>query len=159
MKKALVFLSALIVFLGIAATSLPVKAGAPIIHADHQFFDLENGLYVLSGHVQVFHNGHTMLAGTAKTNLIEVWGSGGITYSFADIQITGDEVYANFATRRVEVTGNVVFTRSGLSIAAPRAEYNWQNKTAVFSGGVTITRSGQTSTADTVTYDVATNEI
>lgn len=137
--------------------AVPSFAAMPSIHADHQYFDISTGLHTLSGNVSIAHNGRTITAGEAKTNLLEVWASGGITLVQDDIYFTGSDLYASFTQNQVQITGGVNFSRSGLTITANQGDFNWKSKVAVFSGNVAVTQNGNTWTADSVSYHVIDN--
>ncbi len=136
-----------------------VYAAAPVISADRQYFDVASGLHVLSGNVHIEHNGRIVTAGEAKTNLIEVWGSGGVTFTQDDIYFSGSSVYVYFPSNTAQIDGGVNFSRSGISITADRVNFNWQTKIAVFSGNVQVTQNGSSWTADSVSYNVNANTV
>lgn len=136
-----------------------VYAAAPVISADRQYFDVSSGLHVLSGNVHIEHNGRTVTAGEAKTNMIEIWGSGGVTFTQDDIDFSGDNVYVYFPSNTAQIDGGVNFSRSGISITADQVNFNWKTKVAAFSGNVQVTQNGSSWTADNVSYNVISNTI
>lgn len=139
-----------------ASFPAPAEAALPVIKADRQYFDFEKGLHVLSGNVVIEHNSRRVTAGEAKTNMIEVWASGNITFQQDDIQMSGSSLYATFAKNFVQIQ-NVDFSRSSLRITSDSVDFNWKTKLAVFTGNVRIDADGTSSTADTATYNVQSN--
>lgn len=136
-----------------------VFAATPVITADQQYFDISSGLHVLRGNVHIEHNGRVVTAGEAKTNLIEIWGSGGVTFTQDDIYFTGSNVYVYFPSNTAQIDGGVSFSRPDLQITADRVDFNWKNKTAIFSGNVKITQCGNSWTANSVSYNIISNTI
>jgi Uncharacterized protein conserved in bacteria len=136
-----------------------VFAAAPSITADRQYFDVSTGLHVLSGNVHIEHNGRIVTAGEAKTNLVEIWGSGGVTFTQDDIYFAGNSVYVYFPSNTAQIEGNVNFSRPDIQITANRVDFNWQNKTAVFSGNVQVTQNGTSWTANSINYNVVSNTV
>lgn len=134
-------------------------AAMPVIKADKQYFDINNYVHVLSGNVQIEHKNRRVTAGEAKTNMLEVWGTGGITFTQGDIAISGSNIYVSFPKNLVQIDGNINFTRSGLKISSDKVDFNWSNKLAVFCGNVQIDQNGTLTTADTLSYNVETNTI
>lgn len=153
MKRKIPLLCLLLVFL---LTNITFAA-MPSITADRQYFDVNTGLHVLSGNVHIEHNGRTVTAGEAKTNMLEVWGTGGVTFTQDDIDFSGDSVYVYFPNNLAQISGSVAFSRSGLKIAADKVDFNWNTKIANFSGNVSVTQNNTTWTTDSATYNVATN--
>lgn len=156
MKGRIFLICALITIL---FTTAVYASSAPVISADRQYFDVASGLHVLSGNVHIEHKGRIVTAGEAKTNLIEVWGSGGVTFTQDDIHFSGNSVYVYFPSNTAQIDGNVNFSRSGISITADRVNFNWQTKTAVFTGNVQVTQNGSSWTADSVSYNVNANTV
>lgn len=158
MKK---FLSLLLTVVAVAVIgwsgTSPAEAAMPVIKADRQYFDFDKGLHVLSGNVVIEHNSRRVTAGEAKTNMIEVWANGGITFQQDDIQISGSSIYANFSQNLVAIQDDVDFSRNGLRITAGRVEFNWKTKLATFTGAVKVEKEDGGFTADTATYNVITN--
>lgn len=136
-------------------------AAKPIIKADQQYFDINTGLYMLSGNVYIEVKNRIITAGQAKVNIssLEVWGSNGITVSQDDIYFTGDSVYVYGSQNRATIAGNINFSRTNLKVTADRVDYNWQDKNAVFCGNVQVLQNGNSYTADTVKYNIETNTI
>lgn len=134
-------------------------ADMPIIKADEQFFDVDQGVHVLRGNVYIEHNGRIVTAGEARTNMIEVWASGSVNFSQADIHFTGNRVYVFFPKSQAEISGSVNFSRTGLKITADKVVYDWNTKIAVFTDNVVIVRNGNTQTADSANYNVELNTI
>lgn len=132
-------------------------AEMPVIKADKQYFDFEHGVHVLSGNVRIEHSGRVVTAGEARTNMIEVWASGGVTFSQNDIAFSGNNVYVYFPREKVDIDGNIDFTRPGLHITSDKVEYNWDSKIAVFTGHVTINQNGTATNADSASYNINTN--
>lgn len=154
--KKLFFITTFILCLLLSGTAF---AAMPTIKADKQYFDISTGLHVLSGHVYIQHNSRVVTAGQAKTNLIEVWGSGGVTFTQDDMFFSGDTVYAYFPKDRIQIDGGVVFKRTGLEIKADRVEFNWKTKLAVFTGCVSVSRDNEANNYESVTYNVEQNSI
>ena len=158
MKKAF----SLFVVFAFAMVCLLFPAGAqaamPQIQADRQYFDVAKGIYVLSNNVVIVHKNRRVTAGEAKTNLVEVWAGGGITFQQDDLQMNGSSLYANFPRGIIQVLGGVEFCRDGLSIYADHAEFNWKTKLAVFAGDVRVQQGGSVTTHNTITYHVVRNE-
>lgn len=154
MRKILVICVALLIFL--SNISL---AAMPTIKADKQYFDITSGLQVLSGNVYIEHNNRIVTAGEAKTNMTEVWASGGITFSQNDINFSGDSLYVHFPSSLAQISGNVKLSRTNLEICANKVEFNWSTKIAEFSGNVNINQNGATTSADSIRYNVVENII
>lgn len=153
-----IFLTLILILVLFTSTALAAK---PVITADHTYFDVESGLYVLKGNVYIEVNNRIITAGQAKVNMasLEVWGSGGVTVNQDDIHFTGDSVYVYGSQQRAVIDGGVSLARTGLTITANKVHYNWSNKTAVFSGNVQVTQNDNTWTTDNLNYDVASNII
>ena len=134
-----------------------VFAAAPSITADKQYFDVSSGLHVQSGNVHIEHNGRVVTAGEAKTNLIEIWGSGGVTFTQDNIYFSGNSVYVYFPSHSAQIEDKVSFSRPGVQITADRVEFNWKTKVAAFNGNVQITQNGNSWTADSISYNVISN--
>lgn len=132
-------------------------AATPSITADKQYFDVSSGLHVLSGNVHIQHNDRVVTAGEAKTNLLEIWGSGGITFTQDDIYFTGNNVYVYFPSHCAQIDDKVTFSRPGVQITADRVEFNWKTKIAVFNSNVRVTQGNNSWTANTVSYNVISN--
>lgn len=160
MKK--VFSLCFVVFAFVASWCLfpvGVEAAMPQIQANRQYFDVERGLYVLKDNVVIAHKNRRVTAGEARTNLMEVWANGGITFSQDDIRMSGSSVYANFPQHIVQILGGVDFRRNDLRIRADSVEFNWKTKLAVFTDNVKMQKDGAVSTADKITYNILTNTI
>ncbi|MPM92200.1 hypothetical protein SDC9_139335 [bioreactor metagenome] len=136
-----------------------VFAAAPVITADRQYFDISSGLHVLSGNVHIEHNGRVVTAGEAKTNLVEIWGSGGITFTQDDINFTGNNVYVYFPSNSAKIDGGVTFSRPGIAINAECADFNWKSKVAVFNGNVQVTQNGKSWRTNSISYNVISNTV
>lgn len=136
-----------------------VFASAPVISADRQYFDISSGLHILSGNVHIEHNGRVVTAGEAKTNLVEIWGSGGITFTQNDIQFVGNSVYVYFPSSIAQIDGDISFSRPGIQITANHVDFNWKTKVASFSGNVIVSENGRNWTADSINYNVISNAI
>jgi lipopolysaccharide assembly outer membrane protein LptD (OstA) len=134
-----------------------VFAAMPTIRADHQYFDITSGLQVLSGNVYIEHKNRVVTAGEARTNYVEVWASGGVTFTQDDIYFTGSTVYVSFPKNLAQISGGISFSRSGLQITANQVDFNWKTKVADFSGNVQVTQDGNSWSADTASYNVITN--
>lgn len=140
------------------AVSAPAK---PLITADKTYYDIESGLYILSGHVYIEVRDRIITAGQAKVSLssMEVWGSCGITLTQGDIKMTADSVHVFGAQNKALIEGGVTFRRTDLAVAADRAEFDWKTKLGVFSGNVKVTQKENTWQTPSLTYNVATAEI
>ena len=136
-----------------------VFAAAPVITADQQYFDISSGLHVLKGNVHIEHNGRIVTAGEAKTNLVEIWGSGGITFTQDDIRFVGSNVYVYFPSHTAKIDGGGEFSRPGIEINAERVDFNWKSKVAVFNGNVQIMQNGKSWQTNSISYNVISNTI
>lgn len=136
-----------------------VSAAKPIINADHTYFDINTGLYMLKGNVYIEIRNRIITAGQAKVNpaTLEVWGSGGITVKQDDICFTGDSVYVYGTKDHAKIDGGVKLSRNGLSIEADNADFNWSTKIAVFNGNVHVSQGTTDWSADSVSYNVDSN--
>ena len=157
MKTKILTLTLLVILL-FTATALAAK---PIIKADQQYFDINTGLYMLSGNVYIEVKNRIITAGQAKVNIasLEVWGSDGITMHQDDIYFTGDSVYVYGSQNRAAIEGNINFSRTNIKITADRVNYNWRDKNAVFSGNVHVVQNDNSFTADTITYNIVADTI
>jgi len=153
MKRKIFFIFSI---LAILLTSIAFAA-TPIITADKQYFDVDSGLHVLSGNVHIEHNGRIITAGEAKTNLVDIWGSGGVTFTQDDLYFTGNTVYAFFPSHQAQISDRVTLSCTGLKITADKVEFNWDTKIATFSGNVSILQNGNSWTADNANYNVVTH--
>lgn len=131
-------------------------AAMPLITADKQYFDVDSGLHILSGNVHIEHNGRIITAGEAKTNLVEIWGSGGVTFTQDDLYFTGNTVYVFFPSHQAQISDGVSLSCTGLKITADKVDFNWDTKIATFSGNVNILQNGNSWTADNAKYNVLT---
>lgn len=134
-------------------------AAMPTIKADRQYFDISAGVHVLSGNVYIAHNNRIVTAGEARTNMVEVWASGGVTFEQNDIDFSGDTLYVYFPHSSAQINGNVKLSRANLEICANKVEFNWQSKAAIFSGNVTVVQNGNSWSAESVHYNVEENTI
>lgn len=91
------------VFTGIVAAA-PTK---PVIKADKTYYDINTGLYVLSGNVYIQVRDQIITAGQAKVSLssLEVWGTGGITLTQGDIYLEADNVHVFDAQNKALIEG------------------------------------------------------
>jgi len=131
-----------------------VFAAMPVVKADKQYYDVNTGLQVLAGNVTISYKDRSVTAGTAKTNMSEVWASGGISYSDKDIYLTGSTVYVSSPDRTAYIDGTVNFNRASLKIIADHVEYNWKTKTATFSGNVQVFQTQNFYKTECLTYNV-----
>ena len=139
-----------------------VSAGSkPIIKADKTYFDINTGLYVLQGHVDIEVRNRVITADLARVSIssLEVWASGNIKLVQDDITFTGDSVYVFGTENRAQIDGGVSLSRTGLMITADKADFCWKTKIGVFNGNVKVTQGDKTWTADTLSYNVDTNTI
>ncbi|MHC1746433.1 MAG: LptA/OstA family protein [Negativicutes bacterium] len=136
-----------------------VFAAMPVVKADKQYFDVNTGLHILSGNVSINHKDRSVTAGTAKTNMSEVWASGGISYSDKDISLNGSTVYVSFPSRTAYVDGMITFSRSSLKIIADHSEYNWKTKTAIFTGNVQVYQNQNFFKAERLIYNVKSDAL
>jgi len=132
-------------------------AAMPIITADKQYLDVDTGLHVLSGNVHIEHKGRIITAGEAKTNLVEIWGSGGVTFTQDDLYFTGNTVYVYFPSHKAQINDGVTLSYAELNITADKVDFNWDSKIAAFSGNVSILQNGNSWTADNANYNVRTH--
>jgi len=151
-----IFIITLFMFFLLTSTTF---AAMPNIKADKQYYDVNSGLQVLSGNVAISYKDRSVTAGTAKTNMSEVWAYGGISYTDSDIYFTGNTVYVSLASRNAQVDGYITFNRGSLKILADHSEYNWKTKTAVFSGNVQVFQNQNVFKADRLTYNVKTDAL
>ena len=133
-----------------------VFAAMPLITADKQYFDVNSGLHVLIGNVHIGHNGRNITAGEAKTNLVEIWGSGGVTFTQDDLYFTGNSVYVFFPSHQAQIRDGVTLSCAGLRITGNKVDFNWDTKIAAFNGNVTILQNGTSWTVDNANYNVIT---
>ena len=156
MKYKRIFFSAFLVLLLITGTAFAAK---PVVTADHTYFDVNTGLYVLNGNVYIEVRNRVITAGQAKVNLatLEVWGGGGITVNQDDIYFTGDSVYVYGTKNRAKIDGGVNFSRTGLTITADKVDFSWDTRIASFNGNVHVSQGANEWTADSVSYNVASN--
>lgn len=156
MKYNRIFFSALLVLLLITGTAFAAK---PVVTADHTYFDVNTGLYVLKGNVYIEVRNRVITAGQAKVNLatLEVWGAGGITVNQDDIYFTGDSVYVYGTKNRAKIDGGVNFSRTGLAITADKVDFSWDTRVASFTGNVHVSQGANEWTADSVSYNVGSN--
>lgn len=154
--KLKAFILTFIMIISITGTAFASK---PVIKSDRSYFDINTGLYVLSGNVTIQVNNRTITAGQAKVSIasLEVWGSGGVTVTQDDIFFSGDSVYVYGSEQRAKIDGGVLFKRTGLTIAADRVDYSWDTKTAVFEGNVKVSQNGNVTLANKIYYNVRTN--
>ena len=136
-----------------------VFAAKPVIKSDRSYFDINTGLFVLSGNVNIQVKNRTITASQAKVNMasMEVWGTGGVTVTQDDIHFSGDSVYVYGSEHYAKIEGNILFKRTDLTIQADRVEYNWSTKLATFEGNVNITQNGAVTCAEQTIYNVRTN--
>jgi len=156
MKYNRIFFSAILVLLLITGTAFAAK---PVVTADHTYFDVNTGLYVLNGNVYIEVRNRVITAGQAKVNLatLEVWGAGGITVNQDDIYFTGDSVYVYGTKNRAKIDGGVNFSRTGLAITADKVDFSWDTRVASFNGNVHVSQGANEWTADSVSYNVGSN--
>jgi lipopolysaccharide export system protein LptA len=136
-----------------------VFAAMPVIKADKQYFDIDSGLQVLKGNVCITHNNRAVTAGIAKTNLLEIWAAGGITYADNDIFLAGNTVYVSFPKHSAQVDGTISFVRGDLKITADHGEYNWKTKVATFNSNVQVLKNDINLNADQINYNVETDTL
>ncbi|MBP2627707.1 MAG: lptD 1 [Firmicutes bacterium] len=134
-------------------------AAMALITADKQYFDIDSGLHILRGNVHIEHNGRIITAGEVKTNLVEIWGSGGVTFTQGDLYFTGNTVYLFFPSHQAQIRDTVSLSCEGLKITAAKVDFNWDTKIAKFSGNVSIVQNGDSWTADNVNYNVITRRL
>lgn len=151
-----ILLSTLLVLFLLTGISAAAK---PSITADRTYFDINTGLYVLNGNVNIVVGSRVITAGQAKVNpaTLEVWATGGISVTQEDIYFTGNSVYVYGTKDKATIDGGVNFSRDGLSITADNAEFNWRNKIAVFNGNVRVNQNGTNWSADSASYNVSSN--
>ena len=156
MKYNRIFFSAFLVLLLITGTAFAAK---PVVTADHTYFDVNTGLYVLKGNVYIEVRNRVITAGQAKVNLatLEVWGADGITVNQDDIYFTGDSVYVYGTKNRAKIDGGVNFSRTGLAITADKVDFSWDTRVASFNGNVHVSQGANEWTADSVSYNVGSN--
>jgi len=128
--------------------------------ADKQYYDFENGVYVVSGNIVINVENGTISGDKAQVKLstLEFWGTGGWLLKQFDVTFKGDSAYVVFNKDAAEVEGNCVFDRPGLQILSDKADYNWKTKVATFKGNVKVIQSETGYAADYVQYNVETKE-
>jgi lipopolysaccharide export system protein LptA len=133
---------------------------SPIVKSDSNYFDINTGCYILQGNVYIETGSRTITADMAQVNplSLEVWGNGNITVKQDDILFTGSSVYVCGKNKTASITGGVNLSRSDLSISADSVFYSWETKRAVFKNA-SVNDRGNAYSADTVNYNMATNEI
>ena len=138
-----------------------VFAAKPSIRADHQYLDINTGLYVLKGNVCIETAGRTIKAGQAQINLasMEVWGSGSVSITQEDINFSGDEVYVYGGQNKAEITGHAKLLRGSLQISSAKVEYDWSSKIALFTENVRVNSTADAYETATLRYNVETNTI
>ncbi|EGO62868.1 LptA/OstA family protein [Acetonema longum] len=151
------------ILLAVAVWAIPlpaVQAAMPVIKADKQYYDIAQGVHVLKGNVYIAHKNRVVTMGTAKTNMVEVWGAGGVRYAEADhdITLTGSTIYANFRKKRVTLTDEIDFQDGLVGISADRVEFNWETKIAEFQGNVHCSARGTDWTLNEARYNVKTKQ-
>jgi lipopolysaccharide assembly outer membrane protein LptD (OstA) len=131
----------------------------PLIKADHQYFDVNTGLYVLNGNVYIEVQNRIITASQAKVSMgtLEAWASGAVSITQDDITFTGCNVYVFGMQNHATIDGGVNFSRNGLTISSDSVDYSWNTKIAKFSGNVKIVQNSLIKSADNVQYKVQTN--
>lgn len=159
MKKLKYVVALTAAFLSLFMVSA-VGMAKPVITSDSSYFDVNTGCYVLNGHVYIETGSRIITADSAQVNItsMEVWGQGNITVKQDEIYFTGSEVYVCGANKTASIGGGVELSRNALDIAADSVFYNWETKRAVFKNAA-VTQNGTTYHADTVNYNMITNEI
>jgi lipopolysaccharide export system protein LptA len=151
--------SSLLLIFVIALFTSSAFAALPVIKADQQYFDIDSGLQVLKGNVTITHKNRAVTAGIAKTNMLEIWASGGITYTDNDISLAGNTVYVSFPKNSAQVDGAISFERGDLKITADHGEYNWKTKVATFSSNVQVVQNDFNLKVDQINYNVETDTL
>jgi len=156
--KVLLSLVLLILVFSSIAT---IAAAKPIINADTTYYDVNTGLYMLTGNVHIEVANRIITAGQAKVSLnsLEVWGSKGITLTQDNFYLTAGSVHVYGSQNKALLDGGVTFKQPYLTIVADTADYNWRTKLGLFNGNVQITQDDRTWTTDSVTYNVETNTL
>ncbi len=137
-------------------------AEAPDISAGETYFDIFKGVYVLKNNVKVTINNHgfkaKITADEAQVSVInqKCWTQGNVKFEQEDIIFSCDRAYLEWATRTVNVVGNVNFeNKKGVAITSDTAVFNWEEKIVDFYGKVTY--NGQEY--QHIKYNVVENEI
>jgi lipopolysaccharide assembly outer membrane protein LptD (OstA) len=147
----------LFVFSGIAT----IAAAKPVIKADTTYYDVNTGLYMLTGNVHIEVANRIITAGQAKVSLdsLEVWGSDGITLTQDNFYLTAGSVHVYGTQNKAVLDGGVTFKQPNLTIVADTADFNWRTKLGSFNGNVQITQSDRTWSTESATYNVETNTL
>lgn len=157
--------SKVVLCLALLLSTFTVLAGTvsakPIIKADKTYYDVDTGVYILSGNVYVGVGDRIITAGQAKASLgsMEVWGSNGITLSQGDIYLKADSVYVIGSQNKAVIEGSVTFARSNLTVVADKAEFDWKTKLGVFSGNVQVHQAERGWQGAYATYNAVTGEL
>lgn len=159
MKNKLI-LGVLVIVMAIASAAAAAPA-KPVIKADKTYYDINTGLYVLSGNVYIQVRDRIITAGQAKVSLssLEVWGTGGITLTQDDITLNADSVHVYGSQSKAVLEGGLAFRRTDLTVIADRAVFDWTTKLGTFSGNVRVSQKENTWQTAAVTYNVATGEL
>jgi lipopolysaccharide export system protein LptA len=157
MKHKVLFSLVLLLFAFLGMTT--IVAAKPIIKADTTYYDVNTGLYMLTGNVHIEVANRTITAGQAKVSLdsLEVWGSGDITLTQDNFYLTASSVHVYGTQNKAVLDGGVTFKQPNLTIVADKADFNWRTKLGSFNGNVQITQGDRTWSAESATYNVETN--
>lgn len=129
--------------------------------ADRQYYDVESGMYVISGNIVINLDNGSITGDQAKVKLstLEFWGTGGWVLNQYDVSFKGDSAYVVFSKNLAQIEGGADFQRPDLRITADSVDYNWKSKVAVFRGNVKVMQSGMAPVgSDSVKYNVQTKE-
>ena len=148
-----------LILLSLISTSF-ASVNNKYFRADKQYYDFENGVYVVSGNIVISVENGTISGDKAhvKLSTLEFWGTGGWILKQYDVTFKGDSAYVVFNRDVAQIEGNCDFQRPGLQITSEKVDYNWKSKVATFKGNVRVYLGESGWTADTVLYNVETKE-
>jgi len=128
--------------------------------ADKQYYDVENGVYVVQGNIVITVENGSIAGDKAQVKLstLEFWGTGGWVLKQYDVTFKGNSAYVKFFSDTALIEGGADFQRTGLQILSDKVDYNWKTKVAVFKGNVRAQTDETSWTADTISYNVETKQ-
>ncbi len=158
-KRLIVLLTAL--FILNAASFVQAAVNNKFFRADKQSFDVETGMYTITGNI-VINVGSAFITGDkalVKLSTLEFFGNGGWFLKQDDVTFKGKNVYVIFNKSIAMIDGDTDFQRSNLQITADKVDYNWKSKIAEFKGNVRVKQEGAPpDSRDLVKYNLETNE-
>ena len=148
-----------LILLALVSTSF-AAVNNKYFRADKQYYDFENGVYVVTGNIVINVENGTISGDKAQVKLstLEFWGTGGWVLQQYDVTFKGNSAYVVFNKDVAQIEGNCDFQRPGLQILSDKVDYNWKSKVATFKGNVKVVQTDSGWAADTVQYNVETKE-